>query len=398
MKKENTNKLWLLALSECNEVQRRRLAGVKAIEMGWGGLLHVCKVTGMSHHTVIKGMIEVRNTKRKTSKRIRKIGGGRKKIIEKNPEIKSEIKKILEGNTAGDPMSGLKWTNKSTYTIAEELKLKGKNISEVTAGRIIKEEGYTLQLNKKSKENGSPEERDSQFRYINEKLKECDDRDIPFVSVDTKKKELVGNFKNNGHIWKKKGKPEIVNVYDYESLADGKAIPYGIYDVIKNNGFINLGIDHNTSEFAVSSIEQWWKNIGGKNYPKAKELFISADCGGSNSSRSKLWKYFLQKFSDKTKIKITVMHYPPGTSKWNKIEHKMFSFISMNWKGKPLLTYEVIINLIKNTKTKQGLKIVAKIDKKKYELKKSITEEQLEKIKIENHKINPQWNYTIKPS
>lgn len=397
MKKENTDKLWLMTLSECNEVQRRRLAGIKAIEIGRGGILEVCKLTGMSHHTVIKGMREVRNTKRKPSTRIRKEGGGRKKIVEKNPEVKKDIENILEENTAGDPISGLKWTNKSTYAIAEELKSKGKNISEVTAGRIIKKEGYTLQLNKKSKENGSPKERDSQFRYINERIKECNEKYIPFVSVDTKKKELIGNFKNNGQRWHKTGEAEIVNVYDYESLSNGKAIPYGIYDIIKNNGFVNIGVDHNTSEFAVASIEKWWEKIGQKNYHGARELFISADCGGSNSSRSKLWKYYLQKFSNKTKIKITVLHYPPGTSKWNKIEHKMFSFISLNWKGKPLLNYEIIINLIKNTKTKQGLKIEARIDQKRYELKKEITQKQLEKIKIENHKINPQWNYTIIP-
>ena len=395
MKKENTDKLWLTTLSECNEVQRRRLAGIKAIEIGRGGILYVCKITGMSHHTVIKGMREVRNTKRGPTTQLRKKGGGRKKIIEKNPEVKKDIENILEENTAGDPMSKLKWTNKSTYKIANELTSKGKNISEVTTGRIIKELGYSLQLNIKSKESGSSKERDSQFRYINEQVKIFAKKNMPVISVDAKKKELVGNFKNNGRRWLKKGEAEIVNIYDFENLAKGKAIPYGIYEVLKNNGFVNVGISHDTSEFAVESIKQWWNNIGKKNYQNAKELLICADGGGSNSSRSNLWKFYLQKFANKTGLKITVCHFPPGTSKWNKIEHKMFSFISMNWRGKPLTNYELIINLIEGTTTKKGLKIKAKMDKKIYKLGQKILEEELKKINIQEHKTNSKWNYTI---
>jgi len=395
MKKENTEKLWLMTLSECNEVQRRRLAGIKAIEMGRGGILYVCKLTGMSHHTVIKGMREVRNTKREPITKLRKEGGGRKTIIEKNPEVKKDIENILEENTAGDPMSKLKWTNKSTYTIAKELTSKGKNISEVTTGRIIKQLGYSLQANIKSKESGSSEKRDSQFRHINKQVNLFAKKNMPVISVDTKKKELVGNFKNDGRKWVKKGKAEIVNVYDFEYLAKGKAIPYGIYEVLKNNGFVNVGISHDTSEFSVESIRQWWKNIGKKNYKNAKKLLICADSGGSNASRSNLWKFYLQKFANNTGLKITVCHFPPGTSKWNKIEHKMFSFISMNWKGKPLRNYEIILNLIEGTKTKKGLRIKAKMDKKIYELGKKISEKQLEKIYILKHHINPQWNYTI---
>jgi len=395
MKKDDTDKLWLATLLECNEVQRRRLAGVKAIEIGRGGLLQVCKLTGMSHHTVIKGMKEVRNTKKQQTTRLRKEGGGRKKIIDKNPNVKKEIEDILEENTAGDPMSRLKWTNKSTYTIAEGLKNKNQNISEVTVGRIIKQLGYSLQTNFKSKENGSSAERDSQFKYINKQVKLFEKKDMPIISVDTKKKELVGNFKNNGKKYQKKGKAEIVNVYDFEYLAKGKAIPYGIYEVIKNNGFVNVGISHDTAEFAVESIKQWWKYIGKRNYPRAKELLICSDSGGSNANRSRLWKFYLQKFVNTTKLKITACHFPPGTSKWNKIEHKMFSFISMNWKGKPLRSYEMILNLIEGTRTKKGLKIRAKIDKNIYEIKKKVSDEDFEKINLVRHKINPQWNYTI---
>ena len=327
--------------------------------------------------------------------RLRKEGGGRKKIIDKNPNLKKEIENILEENTAGDPMSKLKWTNKSTYTIADELKNKNQNVSEVTVGRIIKTLGYSLQVNIKSKESGSSEERDSQFRYINEIVKIFAKKNIPVISVDAKKKELVGKFKNNGKRWMKKGKAEIVNVYDFWFLAKGRAIPYGIYDINMNNGFVNVGIDHNTSEFAVESIRQWWNKIGKKNYPNTKELLICADGGGSNASRSRLWKFYLQKFANKTGLKITVCHFPPGTSKWNKIEHKMFSFISMNWRGKPLINYKIIINLIEGTKTKKGLKIKAKIDRGIYELGKKVSEKEMDKINILEHKINQKWNYTI---
>jgi len=384
-------------LSSLNEVDSRNYLGLWAIEEGWGGISKVNKLTGKAMDTIRKGIKEIKSEENIKSKfgRLRKKGGGRKKIIDKNPNVKKEIENILEDNTAGDPMSKLKWTNKSTYKIADELKNKNKNISEDSVGRIIKQLGYSLQANIKSKESGSSEERDSQFRYINETIKIFGRKNIPVISVDAKKKELVGNFKNNGRRWMKKGKAEIVNVYDFWFLAKGKAIPYGIYDINMNNGFVNVGIDHNTSEFAVESIRQWWNNIGKKNYPNTKELLICADGGGSNASRSRLWKFYLQKFANKTRLKITVCHFPPGTSKWNKIEHKMFSFISMNWRGKPLINYEIIINLIEGTKTKKGLKIKAKMDKRIYELKQKVSNEEFKKINFLRHEINPQWNYTL---
>jgi len=384
-------------LFSLNEVDSRNYLGLWAIEEGWGGVSKVSKLTGKSMDTIRKGMKEIesgKNIKTETG-RLRKEGGGRKKIVDKNPAVKKEIENILEENTAGDPMSRLKWTNKSTYTIANNLKNKKQNISEDSIGRIIKNLGYSLQANIKSKESGSTEERDSQFRYINEQVKLFEKKNMPIISVDTKKKELVGNFKNSGRKWQKKGTAEIVNVYDFEYLAKGKAIPYGIYEIIKNNGFVNVGISHNTSEFAVESIKQWWKNIGKRNYKNAKELLICADSGGSNANRSRLWKFYLQKFANRTKLKVTVCHFPPGTSKWNKIEHKMFSFISMNWKGKPLRSYEMILNLIEGTKTKKGLKIKAKMDKKTYKLKQKVSNEEFKKINFVRHKINPQWNYTL---
>lgn len=400
MRSEETDRLWLSTLRECNEVQRRHLAAVKAIEFGWGGVLKVCKLTGMSPNTVRKGINEVRETQKsgheqEPMKRLRKVGGGRKKITSKNPKIEKKIENILEENTAGDPMSKLRWTNKSTYTIDQELRFEGFKISEDSVGRIIKDLGYTLQRNRKTKESGSTKERDSQFRYINQEVKRCDKQNIPIISVDAKKKELVGNFKNNGENWLKKGKADVVNVYDYEYLSRGKAIPYGIYDVLKNIGFVSVGVSGNTAEFAVNSIESWWKKIGKPNYQKAKELVICADCGGSNGSRNRLWKYFLWRFGKRNNLKITVLHYPPGTSKWNKIEHKMFSFISMNWRGKPLRTYEIILNLIEGTTTRKGLKISAKLDRNTYETGKKIMDEEFDAIKIRLHYINPNWNYTL---
>ena len=317
----------LLYLSSLNEVDSRNYLGLWAIELGWGGISKVNQLTGKSVNTIRKGVNEIKSGKNIKSEtgRLRKEGGGRKKIIDKNPDIKKEIENILEENTAGDPMSKLKWTNKSTYTITKEIISSGIKISEDTTGRIIKQLGYSLQVNIKSKESGSSEERDSQFRYINEIVKNFAKKNIPIISVDAKKKELVGDFKNNGRKWMKKGKAEIVNVYDFWFLAKGRAIPYGIYDICMNNGFVNVGIDHNTSEFAVESIRQWWNKIGKKNYPNAKELLICADGGGSNASRSRLWKFYLQKFANKNGLNITVCHFPPGTSKWNKIEHKMFN-------------------------------------------------------------------------
>ena len=394
---EETDRLWLSALRECNEVQRRHLAAVRAIESGWGGIREVCKLAGMSPNTVRKGIEEVRKVQKmehEQPERLRKAGGGRKKITYKNPEIKERIEAMLE-NTAGDPMSMLKWTNKSTYTIDRELQSEGFDISEDTVGRIIRSMDYTLQGNRKSKESGSIQERDSQFRYINSEVKRCDRQNVPMISVDAKKKELVGNFKNRGERWFRKGRAEIVNVYDYEYLSSGKAIPYGVYDVLKNKGFVNVGMSGNTAEFAVNSIESWWENIGRHNYGKARELVVCADCGGSNGSKNRLWKYRLWQFGRRSHLKITVMHYPPGTSKWNKIEHRMFSFISMNWKGKPLRIYSIILNLIEGTVTKSKLKISANLDRRNYETGLKITDEEFGKMKIVHHSINPDWNYTL---
>src|SRR3989344_5936681 len=398
MKKEGADRLWLDTLSGCNEVQRRRLAGVKAIEIGWGGLAYVCKLTCMSHHTVIKGMREVRNTRRESTARIRKEGGGRKKIELMNSKLKKELDNIMKNNTAGNPMKNIKWTHKSTYSIAKSLKSKKHSISEDTVGRMLKEEKYSLQANKKMYEGKSYPDRDEQFCYINDQVDIFLDKKQPVISVDTKKKELVGNFKNQGQIWTKKGQAKHVNAYDYPSFAKGKVVPYGAYDININKGFVNVGVSSDTAEFAVESIRQWWKQLGKKHYPQAKELLITADSGGSNGYRNRGWKYFLNQFTKETGFKITVLHFPPATSKWNKIEHRMFSFISMKWKGEPLTDYEVVINFIKNTTTEKGLEIYARLDKNKYEKGKKFSDEEMGKIKIEYHDLFPLWNYTIKPN
>jgi hypothetical protein len=394
MIKSELDNMWLNILANSSELQRRQIAGLKALELGWGGISKVCSITGMSHHTVDRGIKEIKKGKPATS-RIRKAGGGRKQITEKNPLIQRDIDKILRDNTAGDPMKFLIWTNKSLSNISKELQKLNHKISRYTVRRELKKENYTLQSSKKSKEYCKYPERDSQFKYLNTQIEYFSNRNQPVISTDTKKKELVGQFKNSGRRWIKKGEAEEVNVYDYPSLAKGKAVPYGIYEIIKNNGFVNVGISKDTAEFAVNSISRWWINIGKKNYPKSNELLICSDCGGSNGNKNRLWKYCLHRFARKNNLEVTVCHYPPGTSKWNKIEHKMFSFISMNWKGKPLVDYKVVVNLIQGTKTEKGLKIEAKLDRRKYKKGKQISEEDYNKINIKEHSINPNWNYTI---
>jgi len=398
MKKEDIDRLWLATLKGCNEVQRRRLAGIKSLQIGWGGISYVCKLANMSPNTVRKGINEVQSKKLKKVKRLRKKGGGRKKLKDKHPQLKKDLERIMNNSTAGDPMKLLKWSNKSTYAIAEALKERGHSISEDTVGRMLKKEKYSLQANKKRYEGNSHPDRDAQFHYINDKAQEFIGKKQPVISVDTKKKELVGNFKNSGRVWTKKGQAEHVNAYDFPSFAKGKVVPYGAYDIYLNKGFVNVGISKDTAEFAVESIRQWWKQLGKKHYPKAKELLITADCGGSNGYRIRGWKFFLSKLSKEIGLKITVLHFPPATSKWNKIEHRMFSFISQNWKGRPLTDYEVIINFIKNTKTDKGLEIFARLDKNKYKIGLKFSDKEMEKINISHHFFHPEWNYTIKPN
>ena len=388
---------WLKVWSSANEIQKRQIAAVKALELGWGGITTVETLTGMSHTTIRKGIQELQNVDEIKRKRIRRIGGGRKKIEIKYQKVIEYLEKIMDKNTAGDPMSLLKWTNKSTYKISEELKKVGYDICPNTVGRLLKEQDYSLQANVKTIEGSSIPERDEQFKYINKQVKKFIKLGEPVISVDTKKRERVGNFKNNGRTWEKKGLPKEVNVYDFPSLGIGIAILYGIYDVFRNNGFVNVGISYDTSEFAVESIRQWWNLMGKIHYPDLKGLLICADGGGSNGSRRRGWKFFLQELADEMEIPISVCHLPPGTSKWNKIEHRLFSFISMNWKGKPLVNYETIINLISSTTTKTGLTVVARLDDREYEKGRKITDGKMSKIHLKLHSLHPKWNYSIYP-
>lgn len=392
------HKNWLKVLALADEALKRKLAAAKALDLGWGGISTVTRITGMSPTTIRKGIQELDNLENlEQPKRIRKLGGGRKRTDIKSPKIVEDLEAIMGENTAGDPMSFLKWTCKSTYKIADELNLRGHKISAETVRRLLRERDYSLQANVKTKEGGSEPERDAQFRYINEQVKKFVVQGDPVISVDTKKREIVGDFKNPGRTWRKKRDAKEVNVYDFSSLGIGVAIPYGAYDIKRGEGFVNVGISRDTSEFAVESIRQWWNVSGKKHYPNARELLICADGGGSNGSRRRGWKFFLQELTDQIRIPISLCHFPPGTSKWNKIEHCMFSFISMNWKGEPLVTYETIIKLISATTTKKGLKVVARLDKREYEGGVKFSDEDMAKLNIKTHMLHPKWNYSIAP-
>jgi len=400
MLSKRDQKIILKILPTLSESQSRWFVAKEALSLGHGGVTYLQELTGFSRPTISKGIKELEGRKHlNITGRIRTQGGGRHSIEKNQPKIERALNKIMEETTAGDPMSELRWTCKSTYKIAEELKKQGWEISQRTVHRKLIDMDYSLQLNAKHKEGtgANHPNRDQQFKYINSKVKHYLANKAPVISVDAKKKELVGDFKNDGRTWRKQGSPQAVNVYDFPSLSEGKATPYGAYDIKNNEGFVNVGMTYDTSEFAVNSILQWWKHMGKKHYEGAKRLLICADGGGSNGSRVKAWKFYLQELSDKLSLIIDVCHYPPGTSKWNKIEHRLFSVISLHWKGEPLVSYETIVNLIGATTTKTGLKVKAKLDKRNYTKGKKISNKEMEQLNISHHKKNPKWNYTIKP-
>ena len=308
-----------------------------------------------------------------------------------------DLECLLEATTAGDPMSALKWTSKSTRTLARDLMATGHKVSARTVDRLLYELDYSQQGNRKNKEGVSPPERDAQFRYINTQVKDFIASNEPVLSIDCKKKERVGEFKNPGKTWRKRGDPLEVHAYDFPSLSVGRAIPYGVYDVQRNEGLVNIGVSHETAAFAVETIRQWWQRVGRHTYNHTKRLLLCADGGGSNGSRSHVWKLQLETLADETGLAITVCHYPPGASKWNKIEHRMFSFISMNWRGQPLVSYETVINLIGHTTTNSGLRVKARLDKKMYKTGTKVSAAEMETVQVKRHKTLPQWNYTITP-
>ncbi|MHB1812446.1 MAG: ISAzo13 family transposase [Thermoplasmataceae archaeon] len=398
MEKKGQYDYLVKALKGADEVQARRFAAAMALGIGWGGISRIVELTGMSHSTIEKGIREIQDQERiEKPEKLRADGGGRKKVELKDQKIITDLEIIMDENTAGDPMSFLRWSSKSTRKISDELKSLGHNVGPNTVARLLKEKDYSLQVNVKSFEGLSVEERDAQLRHINEEVKSFAKDGNPVISVDTKKKELVGDFKNAGRTWVKSKEPRKVNAYDFRSMAIGMAIPYGIYDVTENDGMVNIGNDHDTSEFAVESVRQWWSLIGRHRYPDAKRLLICADGGGSNGSRNRGWKIHLQELVNQIRIPITVCHYPPGTSKWNRIEHRMFSFISMNWKGKPLVNYETVIKLIGSTETRNGLKVAVREDKNKYPTGVKFSDEDLAKIHLKPDSLHPKWNYEILP-
>jgi hypothetical protein len=391
---------WLKVLGTLNEYQARLFVADKALDQGRGGITRLSELTGMSRTTITKAVAALNSGKKLSLAergRIRESGGGRKKVEDADPRLQTQLGKILEETSAGDPMSALRWTNKSTGAMAEELTRQGYPVSDKTVARCLREMGYSMQLNQKTREGPQHRNRDQQFRYINRQVESFRKSGDPVLSVDTKKKELVGAFKNGGRTWRPKGEPHRVNVHDFPSMGKGKAIPYGTYEIGEDRAVVNVGVTHDTAEFAVESIRRWWKLAGRKRKQAAKRILICADGGGSNSSRSRAWKLHLQGLADELGIAVTVCHYPPGTSKWNKIEHRLFSFISLTWKGQPLVNYETVVNLIGATKTKSGLRVKALLDTNEYETGVKVTKSQMDALCIRWHRTHPNWNYTLKP-
>lgn len=381
-----------------DERSRRCWAAAEAKAIGWGGTSIVSKATGISRDTIAKGINELKSPTKKVSNRLRKEGGGRKKNIEKDPTLQKDLEELIEPATRGDPESALKYVSQSLRNLEQKLNTRSHKISHQLVANLLHEMDYSLQANRKTREGSNHPDRNAQFEFINQDVKKQLTAHQPVISVDTKKKELVGNFKNSGREWRTQGQPREVNMHDFVNPELGKVIPYGVYDIDRNHGWVNLGIDSDTAEFAVESIRRWWKKIGRRKYPKVKALTITADSGGSNSYRTRLWKIELQRFSNENKLMIRVRHFPPGTSKWNKIEHRLFSFISQNWRGKPLISRVVIINLIASTTTNTGLKVECVLDKNKYAKGLKISNEEFSKINLKQETFHGDWNYIIAPN
>lgn len=376
-----------------NELQWRIYLGTEAEKIGFGGISIVARTSGSDRKTIRKGIAEIH--KPVLTMQVRKKGGGRKNLVEQDPTLVADIESLVEPK--GDPMSLTRWTTKSLASLVSALAQKNHTIKKSALAELLALLGFSLKANKKNIEGVSHPDRDLQFQHIKKTCAMFEYRDSPIISVDCKKKELIGNFKNNGKEWHAKGSNTIVNVYDFKNLADGKAAPYGVYDTIKNMGFVNVGVDHDTAAFAVESIRRWWNSIGKKLYPNKTELLITSDGGGSNGVRNRLWKRELQKLSTETGLYITVAHLPPATSKWNKIEHRLFSYISINWRSRPLTSLETIIELLSSTKTKEGLTVTAVIDQNIYPIGIKVSDVEMKQLNISRNEFHGDWNYTISP-
>jgi hypothetical protein len=381
-----------------NERERRLFAATEAAAAGYGGIAAVAAATGMAVSTIGRGLKDLAEAGGLLAGRVRRAGGGRKPLVVSHPDLLRDLMALVEPGARGDPMSPLRWTCKSLRRLAAELVARGHRVSRTVVGGLLKAQKFSLQANSKTSEGGDRPDRDAQFSHINLSVTAALAAQEPVISVDTKKKELVGDFKNAGREWRPQGEPEAVRVHDFLIKELGRAVPYGIYDLAANAGWVSVGMNHDTSAFAVQTIRRWWQDIGCKRYPDTKRLTITCDGGGSNGSRVRLWKLELQKLADELGIDIKVHHLPPGTSKWNKIEHRLFSFITMNWRAKPLVSYQVIIDLIGATTTQTGLKVVCELDDNLYPKGIVVSDEELAAVNIVRADFHGEWNYTIKPS
>lgn len=386
-----------------SERLRRRWAATEAVSLGRGGISAVAMATGLSRTTIWQGMNDLRGSEEAAVEdalppgRSRRQGGGRKAVVEADTGLLSDLESLVEPTERGDPESPLRWTCKSTRKLAEQLRAKGHRVGERTVAATLHLRGYSLQSNRKTKEGGGHPDRDEQFEYINRRVRDFQRHGQPVISVDTKKKELVGDFKNGGREWRPAGSPEEVRVHDFKDKELGKAIPYGVYDLTSDQGWVSVGIDHDTARFATETVRRWWKGMGMVAYPGACRLLVTADSGGSNGSRSRLWKVALQELADEIGLRISVCHFPPGTSKWNKIEHRMFCHITGNWRGRPLRSLEIVVNLIGNTTTRSGLSIKAELDTAAYPTGIEVSDKELAAVRLRAARFHGDWNYSISP-
>jgi transposase len=377
----------------------RRWAAAEATALGWGGISAVTKATGISRSTIRSGIAELhRASLEPPPDRVRQPGAGRPRLTERDPRLLEDLHALLEPATRGDPETPLLWTSKSTRHLAEELVARGHQVSHDTVGRLLEEIGYSLQANRKTLEGKDHPDRDAQFEYINQQVHAFRTAGQPAISVDAKKKELIGNYRNSGREWHRRGEPEKVRAKDFPDKESGKAIPAGVYDLSRNEGWVSVGIDHDTAAFAAASIRRWWEEMGSLVYPRANRLLITADAGGSNGYRSRLWKVVLQELANALSLRIMVCHFPPGTSKWNQIEHRMFSYITQNWRGRPLVSRAVIVNLIGHVRTGPGLRIKAELDTNSYPQGIKVSDEELASVRLQRAQFHGDWNYTIHPS
>jgi hypothetical protein len=385
---------------EMDERMRRQWAATEAREFGWGGVTMVARATGLSRTTITVGLRELElpvEQRAVAAQRVRQPGAGRPRLVDVDPELLAALEALIEPGTRGDPESPLRWTCKSTRRLAEELTECRHQVGVRTVASLLRQAGYSLQANRKTREGSQHPDRNAQFEYLNAQVKRYLDRGQPAISVDTKKKELVGDFKNVGREWRSKGRPQKVRVHDFEDAVLGKVVPYGVYDILNNQGWVSVGIDHDTAQFAANSIRRWWSEMGRRRFPRARSLLITADGGGSNSSRCRLWKTSLQELADELELEFAVCHFPPGTSKWNKIEHRLFSFITQNWRGQPLVSRQAIVSLIAATTTKTGLVVKAALDTTAYQKGIKVSDEELATVRIVPHRFHGEWNYSISP-